>query len=224
MELVQTALDFFIHLDKHIGEIISAYGVWTYLILFLIIFAETGLVVTPFLPGDSMIFVVGTFAASGVLDVWILFFLLLGAAVIGDTVNYEIGRYFGEKVFSKDMRFLNRDNLLKTQRFYERHGGKTIIIARFLPIIRTFAPFVAGVGSMKYRRFLAYNFVGALIWVGVALFAGYFFGNLPFVRDNFALVVFAIMVTSFIPPVHAYIKNRWRGRSQRKVSANNQSN
>lgn len=212
------------HLDTHIGELISSYGNWTYLLLFLIIFAETGLVVTPFLPGDSMIFVVGTFAASGELEVWILFFLLLGAAVIGDSVNYEIGRFLGAKVFSKDMRFLDQEKLMKTQRFYEKHGGKTIIIARFIPIIRTFAPFVAGVGSMKYRRFLAYNLVGALIWVGVALFAGYFFGNLPFVRDNFTLVVFAIMGTSFIPPVHAYIKKRWQGRSRRKVSANNESN
>ncbi|ACL19209.1 membrane-associated protein [Desulfitobacterium sp. LBE] len=224
MELLQTVLDFFIHLDSHIGEIIASYGVWTYLILFLIIFAETGLVVTPFLPGDSLIFVVGTFAASGALDVWILFFLLLAAAVIGDTVNYEVGRFLGPKVFSKEMRFLNHENLMKTQRFYEKHGGKTIIIARFLPIIRTFAPFVAGVGTMKYLRFLAYNFVGALLWVTVALCAGYFFGNLPFVKDNFTLVIFAIIGISAVPAVYAYIKNWLQGRNQRKVSTNNESN
>lgn len=224
MEFIQTVLDFFIHLDSHIGEIIASYGVWTYLILFLIIFAETGLVVTPFLPGDSLIFVVGTFAASGALDVWVLFFLLLAAAVIGDTVNYEVGRFLGPKVFSKEIRFLNRDNLMKTQGFYERHGGKTIIIARFLPIIRTFAPFVAGVGTMKYTRFLAYNFLGALLWVTVALFAGYFFGNLPFVRDNFTLVIFAIIGISAVPAVYAYLKSWWQGRSRRKVSTNNESN
>ncbi|HHY28028.1 MAG TPA: hypothetical protein GX523_15030, partial [Desulfitobacterium dehalogenans] len=170
------------------------------------------------------IFVVGTFAASGALDVWILFFLLLAAAVIGDTVNYEVGRFLGPKVFSKEMRFLNHENLMKTQRFYEKHGGKTIIIARFLPIIRTFAPFVAGVGTMKYLRFLAYNFVGALLWVTVALCAGYFFGNLPFVKDNFTLVIFAIIGISAIPAVYAYIKNWLQGRNQRKVSTNNESN
>lgn len=216
MEFLQTVLDFFIHLDSHIGEIIASYGVWTYLILFLIIFAETGLVVTPFLPGDSLIFVVGTFAAAGALDVWILFFLLLGAAVLGDTVNYEIGRFLGPKVFAKEIRFLNHENLMKTQRFYEKHGGKTIIIARFLPIIRTFAPFVAGVGAMKYTRFLSYNFIGALLWVSVALFAGYFFGNLPFVRDNFTLVIFAIIGISAVPAVCAYVKNWWEKRSQEK--------
>ena len=224
MELLQTALDFFIHLDNHIGEIIASYGVWTYLILFLIIFAETGFVVTPFLPGDSLIFVVGTFAAAGALEFWVLFFLLLGAAVLGDTVNYEVGRFLGPKVFSKEIRFLNRENLMKTQRFYEKHGGKTIIIARFLPIIRTFAPFVAGVGTMKYTRFLSYNFLGALLWVAVALFAGYFFGNLPFVRDNFTFVIFAIIGISALPAVYAYVRNWWESRNQRKASANNESN
>ncbi|AGA68448.1 putative membrane-associated protein [Desulfitobacterium dichloroeliminans LMG P-21439] len=222
MEFLQTVIDIFIHLDKHLGEIISAYGLWTYLILFLIIFAETGLVVTPFLPGDSLLFVAGTFAAAGALDIKILFFLLLGAAVLGDTVNYEIGRYLGPKVFSKEIRFLNHENLLKTQKFYQKHGGKTIIIARFLPIIRTFAPFVAGVGAMKYMRFLSYNLIGALLWVTVALFGGFFFGNLPFVRDNFTLVIFAIIGTSAIPPVYAYLKSWLQKRAQERIGANNE--
>ncbi|MEL1135667.1 DedA family protein [Desulfitobacterium sp. THU1] len=222
MEFIQTALDIFIHLDKHLGEIISTYGLWTYLILFLIIFAETGFVVTPFLPGDSLLFVAGTFAAAGALDVKILFFLLLGAAVLGDTVNYEIGRFLGPKVFAKEMRFLNHENLMKTQRFYEKHGGKTIIIARFLPIIRTFAPFVAGVGAMKYMRFISYNVIGALLWVTVALFSGFFFGNLPFVRDNFTLVIFAIIGISAIPPFYAYLKSWLQKRAQEKIGADNE--
>ncbi|MGE4273788.1 MAG: DedA family protein [Desulfitobacterium sp.] len=222
MEFIQTALDIFIHLDKHLGEIISAYGLWTYLILFMIIFAETGFVVTPFLPGDSLLFVAGTFAAAGALDVKILFFLLLGAAVLGDTVNYEIGRFLGPKVFAKEIRFLNHENLMKTQRFYEKHGGKTIIIARFLPIIRTFAPFVAGVGAMKYMRFISYNVIGALLWVTVALFSGFFFGNLPFVRDNFTLVIFAIIGVSAIPPLYAYLKSWLQKRAQEKNGANNE--
>lgn len=209
MELIQTVIDIFLHLDEKLGVVIQAYGAWTYLILFLIIFAETGLVVTPFLPGDSLLFVAGTFAASGSLDLKTLFILLFVAAILGDTVNYQIGHFFGPKVFSKDMRFLNRENLERTQHFYEKHGGKTIIMARFIPIIRTFAPFVAGVGAMSYWRFLLYNLVGALLWVSVALFGGYFFGNLPIVRDNFTLVIFAIIGISIAPGVLGYLKQRW---------------
>ena len=220
LEFIELVFDFFIHLDKYIGDIIANYGVWTYLILFVVIFAETGFVVTPFLPGDSLIFAVGTFAATGVIDVWILYILLIAAAVLGDTVNYEIGRYIGPRAFSKEIRFLNHENLLKTQRFYERHGGKTIIIARFLPIIRTFAPFVAGIGSMKYLRFLSFNIIGAFLWVTIALWAGYFFGNLPVVRDNFTLVIFAIIGISAIPAVSAYLKNMWDKRVAKKVESN----
>ncbi len=220
MEFILYVIDIFIHLDVYLGDIIQSYGLWTYLILFMIIFAETGFVVTPFLPGDSLLFVAGTFAALGALDIKILYFLLLGAAIIGDTINYHIGQYFGPKVFSKDMRFLNKKNLLKTQGFYERHGGKTIIIARFIPIIRTFAPFVAGVGSMSYMRFLSFNVIGAFIWVTVALLGGYYFGNLPFVRDNFTLVIFAIIGTSLIPPVYAYLKKQWEIRTGKGTPGN----
>jgi len=209
MELIQTAIDIFLHLDEKLGVVIQAYGTWTYLILFLIIFAETGLVVTPFLPGDSLIFVAGTFAASGALDLKTLFVVLFVAAILGDTVNYQIGHFFGPKVFSKEMRFLNRENLERTQHFYERHGGKTIIIARFMPIIRTFAPFVAGVGVMAYWRFLLFNLAGAFLWVTIVLFGGYFFGNLPIVRDNFTMVIFAIIGISIAPGIIGYLKQRF---------------
>lgn len=209
MEFLQTVIDIFLHLDKKLDVVIQGYGGWTYLILFLIIFAETGFVVTPFLPGDSLIFVAGTFAASGALDLKILFALLFVAAILGDTANYQIGHFFGPKVFSKDIRFLNRENLERTQHFYDKHGGKTIIMARFIPIIRTFAPFVAGVGTMSYWRFLLFNLFGALLWVGVVLCAGYFFGNLPIVRDNFTLVIFAIIGISIAPGVLGYLKQRF---------------
>lgn len=216
MEFLQTVIDIFLHLDEKLGVVIQAYGAWTYLILFLIIFAETGLVVTPFLPGDSLIFVAGTFAASGALDLKTLFVLLFVAAILGDTANYQIGHFFGPKVFSKDMRFLNRENLERTQHFYEKHGGKTIIMARFIPIIRTFAPFVAGVGTMSYWRFLLFNLCGALLWVGIVLSGGYFFGNLPIVRDNFTLVIFAIIGISIAPGVLGYLKQRF-GRSRNSM-------
>lgn len=217
MELIQTVIDIFLHLDEKLGVVIQAYGAWTYLILFLIIFAETGFVVTPFLPGDSLLFVAGAFAASGSLDLKTLFILLFVAAILGDTVNYHIGHFFGPKVFSKDMRFLNRENLEKTHQFYEKHGGKTIIMARFIPIIRTFAPFVAGVGAMSYWRFLMYNLAGALLWVGIALFGGYFFGNLPIVRDNFTLVIFAIIGISIAPGVLGYLKQRFLERPKSRM-------
>lgn len=208
MEFLQLILDIFLHLDEKLGVVIQFYGIWTYLILFLIVFAETGLVVTPFLPGDSLLFVTGAFAAGGSLELKTSFVLLLVAAILGDTVNYQIGHFLGPKVFAKEMRFLNRENLERTHRFYEKHGGKTIIIARFIPIIRTFAPFVAGVGAMTYWRFLAYNVAGGLLWVSTFIFGGYFFGNLPVVKDNFELVIFAIIGISMAPGVIGYLKQR----------------
>jgi membrane-associated protein len=209
LELLQTFIDIFLHLDEKLGAVIQAYGGWTYLILFMIIFAETGFVVTPFLPGDSLLFVAGAFAATGSLEIKVLYILLFIAAILGDTVNYHVGRYLGPKVFARQMRFLNRESLERTHRFYEKHGGKTIIMARFIPIIRTFAPFVAGVGVMSYRRFIAYNLVGALLWVGIAITAGFFFGNLPAVRDNFTLVILAIIGISVAPGVIGYLKQQW---------------
>lgn len=213
MELISQIIDFFLHLDKHLAEIISTYGTWTYLILFLIIFMETGIVVTPFLPGDSLLFAAGTFASLGALNVWVLFILLSIAAILGDTVNYWIGHYVGEKAFSGNVRFLKKEYLERTHDFYERHGGKTIILARFIPIIRTFAPFVAGVGEMSYGRFLTYNVVGGILWVGIFVFAGYYFGNIPFVRDNFSVVILAIIIISVLPGVYEFTKERLKASS-----------
>ncbi len=214
MELIYWFVDFFVHLDKHLAEVIQTYGVWTYGLLFGIIFLETGLVVTPFLPGDSLLFAAGSFAAieaaggGPVLNVGLLFVLLSVAAVLGDTVNYGIGHFLGPKVFHYEKsRLFNPEHLRRTHAFYEKYGGKTIIIARFVPIVRTFAPFVAGIGSMSYLRFLAYNVIGGLAWVAVCLFAGYFFGSLPFVRKNFSLVILLIIVISVLPAVVEYLRH-----------------
>ena len=209
MEFIKDILDFFLHLDDKLEEIIKNYGLWTYLILFLIIFAETGLVITPFLPGDSLLFAAGTFAAGRGLNVWLLFFLLSVAAIIGDTVNYWVGHYVGPKIFYKEnVRFLNKKHLERTHAFYEKYGGKTIIIARFIPIIRTFAPFVAGIGSMTYWRFITYNVVGGILWVGICVFAGYFFGNIPIVKNNFSIVIIAIVFISVLPVIIEFIRHR----------------
>jgi membrane-associated protein len=210
MDLIRTAIDFFLHLDKHLAEIIANYGVWTNLILFLIVFAETGLVVTPFLPGDSLLFAAGTFAALGSLDPVLLILLLSAAAILGDTVNYWVGAYIGPRAFSGEVRWLRREYLDRTHAFYEKHGGKTIILARFIPIIRTFAPFVAGVGTMTYSRFLLYNVVGGVVWVTLFVLAGYYFGNLPAVRQNFSYVILAIIVISVMPIVVEFMKSRRR--------------
>jgi membrane-associated protein len=202
-------IDLFLHLDKHLNEIISQYGTWTYLILFLIVFCETGLVVTPFLPGDSLLFAAGAIAALGSLNVYWLFVLLTAAAIIGDTVNYWIGAWLGPKVFrGENVRFLNRKHLERTHKFYEKYGGKTIIIARFVPIVRTFAPFVAGIGTMSYWRFIAYNVIGGILWVAICLFAGYWFGNQPFVKRNFSLVIIAIVLISLLPMVWELVRHR----------------
>jgi membrane-associated protein len=189
--------------------VISEYGTWTHLILFLIVFCETGLVVTPFLPGDSLLFAAGTFAALGALDLWMMVLLLIGAAILGDTVNYWVGAYIGPRAFGGNLRFLRQEYLDRTHAFYERHGGKTIILARFVPIIRTFAPFVAGVGAMTYPRFLTYNVVGAVLWVGLFVLGGYFFGNIPTVRENFTLVILAIIALSVLPIAVEAIRARW---------------
>ena len=215
MELVTTFVDLFMHLDKHLGGIIQQYGVWTYLLLFLVIFCETGLVVTPLLPGDSLLFAAGTFAALGSLKVEWLYILLSVAAIGGDTVNYWIGHYVGPKVFSKeDVRFLNKEYLDRTHRFYEKHGGKTIILARFIPIIRTFAPFVAGIGRMTYGHFISYNVFGGLAWIALFLFGGYYFGNIPVVRNNFTLVILAIIFISVLPVVIEFLNQRYRSSQE----------
>jgi membrane-associated protein len=199
MDLLRSVIDLFLHLDQHLSQVIADYGVWTHLILFLIVFAETGLVVTPFLPGDSLLFAAGTFAALGSLDLWLVVVLLIGAAILGDTVNYWVGAWVGPRAFSGKVRFLRKDYLDRTHAFYEKHGGKTVILARFVPIIRTFAPFVAGVGAMSYPKFITYNVVGAVLWVGLFVPAGYFFGNIPAVRKNFTLVIFVIILISVLP-------------------------
>ena len=213
MDYVRGLVDFVLHLDHHLAEIIQNYGAQTYALIFVIVFLETGVVVTPFLPGDSLLFAAGSFAGLGALSLWPVFLVCVAAAILGDTVNYAIGSYFGPKVFHfPKSRFFNPRHLQRTHGFYEKYGGKTIIIARFIPIIRTFAPFVAGVGKMSYWRFLAYNAVGGLLWVSICVFAGYFFGNLPFVKKNFSLVIVAIVIISVLPAVFEFLKHRAESR------------
>jgi membrane-associated protein len=210
VDLLRSVIDFFLHLDQHLSQVISQYGGWTHLILFAIIFCETGLVLTPFLPGDSLLFAAGTFAALGALDVRLIVVLLIAAAILGDTLNYWIGAYIGPRAFSGNVRFLRKEYLDRTHAFYEKHGGKTIILARFVPIIRTFAPFVAGVGAMSYPKFLTYNIVGAVLWVGLFVLGGYFFGNIRIVRENFTLVILAIIGISVMPIAFEALRARRR--------------
>jgi membrane-associated protein len=208
-DLVRLFIDWVLHLDTHLDILIQACGPWTYLLLFIVVFCETGLVVTPFLPGDSLLFAVGAFAARGSLDLSVITLVLAAAAIIGDTANYWIGFVVGPKVFQRDdVRFLNKKHLERTHQFYERHGGKTIILARFIPIIRTFAPFVAGIGSMTYGRFISYNVFGGLLWVVLFVGGGYFFGNLPVVKEHFSLVIMAIIIISIMPGVIEYLRQR----------------
>jgi len=204
------AIDILIHLDKYLQLIISDYGLWVYLILFLIIFCETGFVVTPFLPGDSLLFAAGAFAAIGQLNIVWLILLLFLAAVLGDTVNYWIGHYIGDRVFESSSRFIKKEYLDRTQKFYEKHGGKTIFLARFIPIIRTFAPFVAGIGTMHYGRFLMFNVTGGFIWVISFSLFGYYLGNLPFFRNNFSLIVIIIILISAVPIAYEIIRSRFQ--------------
>ena len=204
--------DLVLHLDRHLSLVIQDYGVWTYLILFLIVFCETGLVVTPFLPGDSLLFAVGTFAAAGALDLGLISLLLAVAAVLGDAVNYAVGAALGPRIFRQEhVRLLNRRHLDRTHEFYERYGPITIVIARFVPIVRTFAPFVAGIARMTYARFAVYNVTGAALWIGLLVGAGYLFGNIPVVRRNFSLVILAIIALSILPAVVEMLRHRRRG-------------
>jgi membrane-associated protein len=215
MDLVHMFFDYFMHLDRHLSVVIQMYGMWTYLILFLIVFCETGLVVTPILPGDSLLFAAGAFAATGALRAQPLFVLLSIAAVAGDTVNYWAGKMVGPKIFQQQkIRFMKKEYLDRTHEFYERHGGKTIIIARFVPIIRTFAPFVAGIGRMTYLRFLSYNVVGGVAWIALFIFGGYFFGNIPIVKRNFTLVIIAIIFVSILPGIIEFARQRYGAKRQ----------
>jgi membrane-associated protein len=212
VELIALFVDIVLHLDRHLIWLVENYGVWIYAILFLVIFCETGLVVTPFLPGDSLLFAAGTVAAAGGLDVHLLAVLLIVAAILGDTVNYAFGHYVGPRVFHyEDSFWFNRRHLDRAHAFYERHGGKTIVIARFVPIIRTYAPFVAGIGAMAYPRFLAYNVGGAVLWVVSLSYAGYYFGNLPIVQQNLTLVLIGIVILSIMPAVVEYFRHRRAG-------------
>lgn len=211
MEFLTHFLDFVLHLDRHLVLLIAQYGYWVYGILFLIIFCETGLVVTPFLPGDSLLFVVGALAATGALDLQWVIVLLMAAAFLGDNANYWIGRFVGPKVFNKNSRWLNRAHLAKTEAFYEKHGGKTVLLARFLPILRTFAPLVAGLGRMIYSRFVLFSIAGAILWINSLVLAGYFFGNIPMIKNNLTAVVLGIVVLSLLPGLVHYVRGRARG-------------
>jgi len=210
MEIFSGIFNFILHIDKHLGEIILRYGIWAYGILFGIIFAETGFVFTPFLPGDSLLFAAGAFAAIGSFNIFLLLFILFFAAFLGDTVNYWIGHFFGQKIIDHPKIPINQEHIERTQKFYDKHGGKTIFLARFIPIIRTFAPFVAGVGKMNYKKFITYNVSGGLVWASGFTLLGYFFGNLPQVKKNFSLVILVIIVLSIIPIISEFAKTKLR--------------
>lgn len=220
MDFIKSVFDFcsclfelFLHLDKHLAEAIIKYETWTYVLLFCVIFAETGFVVTPFLPGDSLLFAAGSLAALGnsPLNVHLLAFILIIAAVVGDSINYSVGRFIGPKIFEQEkIKFLKKEHLVKTHQFYEKHGGKTIILARFIPIIRTFAPFVAGIGEMTYFKFISYNIIGGVAWILLFVYSGYFFGNLSFVKSNFSFVVVAIIFISILPMLYEFLKHKFK--------------
>jgi membrane-associated protein len=228
MEFLKKLVDIVLHMSRHLEELVAQFGPWLYVILFLIIFCETGLVVTPFLPGDSLLFAVGALAAitpqpgAFGLNIWVLLVILIIAAILGDSVNYWIGKMFGNKLPQKFPRLIKPQHIQKTHDFYERYGGKTIIIARFVPIVRTFAPFVAGIGKMTYSRFMMFNVTGALLWIGLLLPAGYFFGNLPWVKKNFSVVVLAIIILSILPGVIEFLRERSRLKKTAAQSAESQ--
>ncbi len=216
MDYIKQFIDLFLHIDDHLSNVIQWAGPWTYVLMFAVVFAETGLVVTPLLPGDSLLFALGAFAAKGDLNLWILMLSLFVAAVIGDSVNYSIGKYIGPRVFTDSIPMLNRKHLDRTHAFFEKYGGKTIIIARFVPIVRTFAPFVAGVGAMTYSKFIFYNIIGALMWVPICLLGGYFFGNIPFVQKHFELVLLGIIFVSLMPAIFEIGREWLASRAQAK--------
>ncbi|WP_186429180.1 DedA family protein [Clostridium sp. BSD9I1] len=213
MQLIQMTIDFILHIDTHLSAIVQNYGMWSYAVLFLIVFCETGLVVLPFLPGDSLIFAAGALVSVSSMNIFTLLLVLMAAAIIGDTVNYEIGKLLGRGLYeNQNIKFIKKEYLDKTNSFYDKHGGKTIILARFVPIIRTFAPFVAGMGKMHYSKFISYNIVGGITWVALFTLMGYFFGNLPAVQHNFTLVIFAIILVSVLPGAFAYLKSKISSR------------
>lgn len=213
MDFTHLIIDIALNLDSYLGYIINSFGLWTYVILFAVIFAETGIIVVSFLPGDSLLFVIGALSAGGHLNLILSMIILIIAAILGDTVNYYIGHYIGPKIFSKeDSRLFNKRHLMEAHNFYEKYGGKTIILARFIPIIRAFAPFVAGIGTMPYKRFLSYNIIGAILWVVIVTLIGYFFGNIPIVKDNFSLVVVAIVFISVLPVIVNELIRNYRKR------------
>lgn len=220
MDFILYLIDLFLHLDVYLQEVIINYGVWVYALLFLIIFMETGFVVTPFLPGDSLLFAAGTFAALGSLNLGLVFGLLFLAAMLGDTVNYMVGHFLGAWLLAKNTRFLKPKHLEKTHQFFEKHGGKTVVLARFVPIVRTFAPFVAGVGAMRYGRFLLYNVLGAFLWTALFIFSGYFFGNIPIVKENFEFVIVGIILISVVPMSYEALRSRLQARAAQKLDAN----
>jgi membrane-associated protein len=219
VEWISSIVDVFLHLDEHLADFIGQYGLWTYGVLFLIVFCETGLVVTPFLPGDSLLFAAGSMAALGVLSPHTLFVLLSVAGILGDSVNYFVGHKLGPRVFRGEARFLRKEYLDRTHRFYEKYGGKTIILARFVPIIRTFAPFVAGVGAMTYSKFILYNIVGGLLWVAMFVYGGFYFGNIPLVKNNFEIVILAIIFLSILPGIIEFIRHRRENRRSPAAAA-----
>lgn len=208
MELIKNLIEFILHIDVHLGQIILTYGTLTYFIAFMIVFVETGLVITPFLPGDSLLFALGAFSALGSLNILVCFILLLIAAILGDTVNYWIGHFFGEKLIANPKVPIKKEHIEKTKAFFDKHGGKTIILARFVPIVRTFAPFVAGVGKMNYRHFISYNIVGGFAWVAIFTLGGFFFGNIPAVKHNFSVVIVGIIVISLVPMLIEIVRSK----------------
>ena len=209
MSFIMYIINVFLHFDSYLSTFAKEYGVFIYIFVFLIVFCETGLVVTPFLPGDSMLFVLGALVSKGEFNLFFTFFILFIAAVLGDSVNYEVGKFFGPKVFrSENSKIFNKEYIHRTEAFFDKHGGKTIIIARFMPIIRTFAPFVAGMGTMKYLRFISFNVIGSFLWVTVLISGGYFFGNIPVIKHNFSLVILAIIFISLLPIIISAFNNR----------------